>query len=680
MAKLTFVLEDGQEEVPLADRLSLGRAEDNDVVVDDERLSDHHAEVICHADGRVEVRDLCSTTGTLVNDVRVESRILRQGDRLSFGPLTAVLDLEEQETTSEAPAEKKPSARPGPDAEEDTASLAKEKQRLQEEVDDVRQELADWRLRAEKERSAHESRIITLRAAEERMLPLQAAAKHAETTHGEWLAAIQTLAAEHEEKSAELQKLAATEAATKAKLEAHASQQEKESALLEQLRKEREREEARVDELRQQAGAAETAAKGKLDALSAQQKQDTDRLEQLRKECELETARREALRQQAADAEASKKSKLETLKAQEEQESARLGQLRLDCERETARHDELSKQAAEAELRKKALHKQLAAIAEQVDAAEKKLKQTLMLSQEAETRQATLCDEQKRAEAALSAAQARVAALQDAERLAVSATADSESARQRADAALRGVQDEISKQKDELAAITTRREEAEASLADTTQRLAQATASLDEAAMRRAGIEAQCEELASAGEQLIQVREQLTALSAGAARLAEQEHLAQKLAVDTEAAQKRLSDLEARETSLRAEAASLDATIHAHQDTLEQIRRHTAQQAEVARAIDAARKDLAELTARLTPMRDWKEAMDLLYARFADLPQSSPEAQEVWREIEAGKAALRRHIIASQTRAPRIMHIEFARSTKPGTPMKSERIRGKAQA
>ena len=52
-------------------------------------------------------------------------------------------------------------------------------------------------------------------------------------------------------------------------------------------------------------------------------------------------------------------------------------------------------------------------------------------------------------------------------------------------------------------------------------------------------------------------------------------------------------------------------------------------------------------------MRDWKEAMDLLYARFADLPQSSPEAQEVWREIETGKAALRKHILATQTRAPR---------------------------
>jgi chromosome segregation ATPase len=152
------------------------------------------------------------------------------------------------------------------------------------------------------------------------------------------------------------------------------------------------------------------------------------------------------------------------------------------------------------------------------------------------------------------------------------------------------------------------------------------------------------------------------------------------LVAEVEAAQQRRSELEAREATLRAEAEHLATTINTHQDALAQIRQHAARQAELGRAIETARQELADLTARLTPMRDWKEAMDLLYARFADLPQSSTEAQEVWREIEAGKAALRRHIIASQTRAPRIMHIEFARSTKPGTPMKSERVRGKDQA
>lgn len=677
MAKLTFVLEDGQEEVPLADRLTLGRAEDNDVVVDDERLSKHHAEVICHPDGRVEVRDLGSATGTLVNGESVESRILRHGDKLSFGPLTAVLDLEQ----ADAPAEKKED-KPAPP--KDAKPSKDEQQRLQDELETLRQELAEWRLRAEQERSAHESRLRTLRAAEERLLPLQAAAKHAETTHAEWLAAIHTLAAEHAEKTASLQKLADAEASANDKLQALAAQQQEESTRLEQLRQEAERETSRIEEQHKQAAETEAAAKSKLDAITAQHEQENTRFEQLRKDCASEQARLEELRKQAADAETAAQAGVESLTKQQEQESARLAQLRQDCESETTRLEELRKQIAEIEAREQELQKQAAAAAEQRRSEEEKLKQALALFQETEARHtaqiATLNSESQSLEAALKEAQARISSLEDDERLAVAAAADSLAARQRAEKALGDLQAEISECKSELATTTRLLEEKQAALADTTRLVTEAAASLDEATLRRASIDAQCQELASAGEQLVQVREQLTALSAGAARLAEQEHLAQKLAVETAAAQQRLSDIEARETTLRAEAENLSATIHAHQDTLKQARQHAAQHAEVTRAIEAARKELAELTARLTPMRDWKEAMDLLYARFADLPQSSPEAQEVWREIESGKAALRKHILATQTRAPRIMHIEFARSTKPGTPMKSERVRGQAKA
>ena len=95
MARLTFALEDGQEViVPLTERLTLGRDEDNDIVVNDDRLSPQHAEILPHPSGGYEVRDLGSTTGTFVNDQRVQSCRLMQADRLAFGPLTAVLDLE----------------------------------------------------------------------------------------------------------------------------------------------------------------------------------------------------------------------------------------------------------------------------------------------------------------------------------------------------------------------------------------------------------------------------------------------------------------------------------------------------------------------------------------------------------------------------------------------------------
>ena len=677
MAKLTFVLEDGQEEVPLADRLTLGRAEDNDVVVDDERLSKHHAEVICHPDGRVEVRDLGSTSGTLVNGEGVESRVLRHGDKLSFGPLTAVLDLE----GAEAPAEEKEDK---PVSPTNTKPSAEEQQRLQDEVEAVRQELAEWRLRAEQERTAHETRLRTLRTAEERLLPLQAAAKHAETTHGEWLAAIHTLTAEHEQKSTGLQKLADDETATKARLEALATQQQQESARLEQCRQETERETARIEELHKQAAETEAAAKAKLDALTAQHEQENTRLEQLRKDCASEQARLEDLRKQATDAETAAKAGVEALTAQQEQEKARLAQLRQDFDQETARLEELRRQIAEIEPRGQELQKQAEAAAENRRSEEEKLKQALTLFQETEARHkaqiATLNSESQSLEATIQEAQTRVTALQEAEKLSVAAAADSLAARQREEKALGELQAEISECKNDLASTTSLLEAKQAALTDTTQRLAEAASSLDEAVMRRASIEAQCQELATAGTQLEEVRGQLVALSAGAARLAEQEHRAKKFEAEAETSQQRLRELEAREGALRAEAESLAATINTHQDALAQIRQHAARQAELGRAIETARKELADLTARLTPMRDWKEAMDLLYARFADLPQSSSEAQEVWREIEAGKASLRRHIIASQTRVPRIMHIEFARSTKPGMPMKSERVRGKAQA
>jgi pSer/pThr/pTyr-binding forkhead associated (FHA) protein len=95
MARLTFALEDGQEViVPLTERLTLGRDEGNDIVVNDDRLSPQHAEILPHPSGGYEVRDLGSTTGTFVNDQRVQSCRLMQADRLAFGPLTAVLYLE----------------------------------------------------------------------------------------------------------------------------------------------------------------------------------------------------------------------------------------------------------------------------------------------------------------------------------------------------------------------------------------------------------------------------------------------------------------------------------------------------------------------------------------------------------------------------------------------------------
>jgi len=90
-----IIFEDGQEMVfSGSERITIGREEDNNVIVDEPEMSRYHGEIILHPDGTAEVRDRGSRSGTFVNDERVlDSVNLRDGDRVSFGPLHAVFRL-----------------------------------------------------------------------------------------------------------------------------------------------------------------------------------------------------------------------------------------------------------------------------------------------------------------------------------------------------------------------------------------------------------------------------------------------------------------------------------------------------------------------------------------------------------------------------------------------------------
>ena len=72
----------------------LGRALDNDLIIEDADVSRHHAE-IREVHGRLCVVNLGSTNGTQVNGERVEQCVLKDGDVLSFGGLRFSLHLEE---------------------------------------------------------------------------------------------------------------------------------------------------------------------------------------------------------------------------------------------------------------------------------------------------------------------------------------------------------------------------------------------------------------------------------------------------------------------------------------------------------------------------------------------------------------------------------------------------------
>lgn len=69
-------------------RTTIGRDESNDISLDDELASKHHAvlEVICSEDNiRFLLQDLNSTNHTFVNDEPVDLRDLKDGDLIRIG-------------------------------------------------------------------------------------------------------------------------------------------------------------------------------------------------------------------------------------------------------------------------------------------------------------------------------------------------------------------------------------------------------------------------------------------------------------------------------------------------------------------------------------------------------------------------------------------------------------------
>jgi pSer/pThr/pTyr-binding forkhead associated (FHA) protein len=62
----------------------LGRADDNEVTLIDDRSSRHHA-AITSSNGRFSIRDLGSTNGTFVDEVRITEQQLSDGDVIRVG-------------------------------------------------------------------------------------------------------------------------------------------------------------------------------------------------------------------------------------------------------------------------------------------------------------------------------------------------------------------------------------------------------------------------------------------------------------------------------------------------------------------------------------------------------------------------------------------------------------------
>jgi pSer/pThr/pTyr-binding forkhead associated (FHA) protein len=734
MAKLTFVLEDGQEiEVPLVERVTLGRADDNDVVVDDDRISKRHAELVLNADGSVQVFDSNSTAGTFVNGERVRSQTIRHGDRLAFGPLAAILDLEDHGangngSTPSAAADTRAQAIGSPvkagrigsrkknrgtkkdfpsdaqtalpademlarqraaaaraaaekeqmqaeveslkkkqtehqeaisklQAERDrlqkevelltqrqteqreaAAGLETEKARLQAELDTARREWLDWQAQSEKERSMHNARVESLRTEEERLVPVQAAVKEAEMAHAAWIQSIMTLSAQHEEKTAALMQLTARHG--------------EKTADLQQL----------VDD--------ENSTRQELKVLATQREQTLAHLKQMREEQAHDETVLDGLRRQIAELEAHSRHCKEIADVRDDQLSVAEKKL-----------DQLAQSRA-----------QIEAHIQELAGTEEKLVQTLGRCREAEANHATLTADlaalevkRQHAEKTAGELESRVAALEETRQQASAAADKAQEARQQAETSLLSVQKELATHEKDLASRS-------AELTDETRRLKETQA-------HHAEIEKQCQELAGTEQKLTGVKQRLAD--------AEQKLGEVKASITTEEAQivslkssikdleglevsakGRIDVLHAREKDLRAELSRLATSERSERARFEEVRQlaaeagkeHAAQEKQLASDLEAKRKELAELSSRLTPLRDWKEAMDLLYARLATLPQDSPEARDLWREIEKEKTGLHDLITAARSQAL-ASPADQARShpaapAGPAAPTKPDRLTG----
>ena len=89
-APRAFVILDGQRTIPLQEAvINIGRRLDNQIIVDDPRVSRNHAQLRLRF-GHYVVYNLGSTGGTFVNGQRIDECVLRPGDVISLGGVPVI--------------------------------------------------------------------------------------------------------------------------------------------------------------------------------------------------------------------------------------------------------------------------------------------------------------------------------------------------------------------------------------------------------------------------------------------------------------------------------------------------------------------------------------------------------------------------------------------------------------
>ena len=94
MSSASLVQLDSKRRHPVGEHVSIGRASESDVQLDDPMVASRHAEVVRQPDGSYVVRDLGSRRGTYVGSRKVSESPLVDGDELLIGPVRLQFELE----------------------------------------------------------------------------------------------------------------------------------------------------------------------------------------------------------------------------------------------------------------------------------------------------------------------------------------------------------------------------------------------------------------------------------------------------------------------------------------------------------------------------------------------------------------------------------------------------------
>lgn len=450
---------------------------------------------------------------------------------------------------------------------------------------------------------ADEKRLqAELEALKERELAFQGAANDAEAKHAGWLTAIQGLGQQHDQKQAEIQRLHNASEAALRELEAMTANKEQMSVHLLSLLKEQEAIDSRLTHMRKQSDDAEARVASLKSLVEKREDEARERHQVL---AELETKRKGL------------EERIEALTGTEEKLLAARQQLKETEDSQVQASDALTEVNARLQTGKG----EAAELESRIHELQTRLES---LHVEITESRAGLARDQKTHE--------------DFQTVASEARAKQESYREALDKQLETLRADLAKESQKLAETMSQREELDrqcAELAETSTKLAETKASLQRSEAHKA-------ELDSLNREMEGKRDSLEQIVGG-------------LHGDEESTKGRLEVLRTREKDLRQVLDELADRERNERERFEALRRltaeadkeHNEQRESLLAKLDGKRRELADLELKLTPLREWKECMDIRYARLASLPEDSDAARELWREIEGEKSNLRNLIVGS---------------------------------